>query len=83
MMDRMSDATRARLARASRGYTRARSQMDSAREELAAAIVAERLEGTGIEDITGLVPVRQTHVNRILAEAGLTKKRTPRDSAAA
>ncbi len=78
-MDFMSDETRRRLLRAARAYTRALEQMESARGELAAAIVAERREGTLIEDIAALVPYRQTQVNRILEAAGLTEKRTKSD----
>lgn len=75
MLDYMSAETEARLTRAARTYTRAKGQMDAAREELAAAIVAERLEGSLIEDITAKVPYRQGQVNRILEAAGLTEKR--------
>jgi hypothetical protein len=78
MMDCVSAETEARLTRASRAYARLRDQMGAARLELAAAIIAERREGTTIEDITAVVPYRQTHVNRILAEAGLTEKRPRR-----
>ena len=78
MMYYVSDATKTRLARAARTYARLLPQLADARTELAAAIVAERQEGTTIEDITALVPYRQTHVNRILSEAGLTEKRPRR-----
>jgi hypothetical protein len=78
MLDYMSAETEARLTRASRAYARLRDQFAAAREELAAAIVAERREGALIEDITAKVPVRQTQVNRILEAAGLTEKRPPR-----
>ena len=37
--------------------------------------MAERREGTLIEDITGDVTYRQTQVNRILKAAGLTEER--------
>jgi hypothetical protein len=67
-----------RLARANRSYERARKQMADARAELAGAVVAERLEGTTIEDITAQVSVRQGTVNRFLEAAGLTEKRTTR-----
>jgi hypothetical protein len=80
IMDAVSDETRARLKRAARAYERADAQMKAAREELAAAIIADRQDGGLIEDITGLVPYRQTQVNRILEAAGLTQKRAPRDS---
>lgn len=82
MIDCVSDATQARLARASRSYTRLKKQFADARAELADAIVTERREGTLIEDITAKVPYRQTQVNRILEAAGLTEKRTraPADS---
>lgn len=80
IMDAMSDETRARLRRAARAYERADAQMKAAREELAAAIIADRQDGGLIEDITGLVPYRQTQVNRILEAAGLTQKRAPRES---
>jgi hypothetical protein len=76
IMDFMSAETRARLLRAGRAYERTRKQFEDARAELAAAIVAERREGTLIEDIAALVPYRQTHVNRILEAAGLTEKRS-------
>jgi hypothetical protein len=76
MMECVSAETEARLDRASRTYRRLKPQLDAARKELAAAIVAERREGTLIEDITAKVPYRQTHVNRILEAAGLTEKRT-------
>jgi len=72
--------TRARLLKAARDYTRLRDQFASARDELAAAIVAERKTGTLIEDIAALVPYRQTQVNRILEAAGLTTKRAARES---
>jgi len=75
IMDFMSAETRARLHRASRNYSRLKEQFGAARDELAGAIVAERKEGTLIEDIAGLVPYRQTQVNRILEAAGLTEKR--------
>jgi hypothetical protein len=75
MMECVSDLTEARLAKAARTYTRARKTFEDARSELAAAIVAERREGTLIEDITARVPYRQTQVNRILEAAGLTEKR--------
>jgi hypothetical protein len=78
MMDCMSAETEARLTKAARAYSRLKPQMEDARQELAAAIVAERQEGSLIEDITAKVPYRQTQVNRILAAAGLTEKRTPR-----
>ena len=77
-MDFMSNETRARLAKASRTYARLQAQLKEAREELAAAIVAERKEGGLIEDITAVVPYRQTQVNRILEAAGLTEKRPRR-----
>jgi len=80
IMDAMSDETRARLARANRNFVRLRAQLDAARAELADSIVAERKEGTLIEDITGLVIYRQTQVNRILEAAGLTEKRPRRES---
>ena len=66
---------RARLTRAGRNYTRAKEAFDAARAELVAAIIAARKEGTLIEDIAGLVPYRQTQVNRVLEAAGLTEKR--------
>jgi hypothetical protein len=75
IMDLMSEAAKARTAKASRNYTRLKSQFADARKELAAAIVAERIDGEKIEDITARVPVRQTQVNRILEAAGLTEKR--------
>ena len=75
MMECVSDATQARLAKAARAYSRLKPQFEAARRELAAAIVAERQEGTFIEDITAKVPYRQTQVNRILEAAGLTEKR--------
>jgi len=78
MMEYVSAETEARLVRAARSYVRLRDQFGDARAELAAAIVAERREGTLIEDITARVPVRQTQVNRILEAAGLTEKRPRR-----
>lgn len=75
MMDRVSAETEARLAKAARAYSRLKDQFGDARAELAAAIIAERKEGTFIEDITAKVPYRQTQVNRILEAAGLTEKR--------
>jgi hypothetical protein len=80
IMDLMSDETRARLLRANRTYARLKPQFEAARAELAAAIVAERKEGTLIEDITALVTYRQTQVNRILEAAGLTEKRPRRET---
>jgi hypothetical protein len=78
-MDVVSDETLARLRKAARAYERADAQMKAAREELAAAIIAERQEGGLIEDITALVPYRQSQVNRVLEAAGLTEKRARRD----
>ena len=75
IMDCVSDESRTRLLKASRNYTRLRDQFGAARDELAGAIVAERREGVLIEDITALVPYRQTQVNRILEAAGMTEKR--------
>ena len=71
---------RARLTKAGRDYSRARDQADRARAVLVAAIVDARKEGTLIEDIAGLVPYRQTQVNRILEAAGLTEKRAKPES---
>ena len=79
MLECVSAETRAHLRRANRNYVRLRDQFAEARRELAEAIVAERREGTLIEDITGDVTYRQTQVNRILEAAGLTEKR-PRNS---
>lgn len=76
MMELVSKDTQTRLARAARDYARLRDQFAQARTELAAAIVAERREGALIEDITAVVPYRQTQVNRILEQAGLTAKRS-------
>jgi hypothetical protein len=75
MMECVSAETRARLRRANRNFVRLREQVAEARLELAEAIVAERREGTLIEDITGDVTYRQTQVNRILKAAGLTEER--------
>jgi hypothetical protein len=80
MMELVSAETQARLVRANRNYSRARKQLADARAELTEAVVAERREGTLIEDITALVEWRQTQVNRVLEAAGLTEKRTARDS---
>ncbi len=80
IMDLVSDETRTRLLRASRVFSRLKPQMDAARTELREAIIAERKEGVLIEDITALVPYRQTQVNRILEAAGLTEKRPRRES---
>jgi len=80
MMDCMSAETEARLDKASRAYRRHREQGKPIREELAAAIIEERKEGSLIEDITAKVPIRQTQVNRILEAAGLTEKRPRRES---
>ncbi len=79
MMECVSAETQARLVRANRTYVRLREQFRDARAELAQAIIAERKEGTLIEDITGKVAYRQTQVNRILEAAGLTEKRTRRE----
>lgn len=70
-----SETTKARTAKAAREYLRLKDEFGAAREELAAAIVAERREGELIEDIASRVPYRQTQVNRILEAAGLTTKR--------
>lgn len=75
IMGLVSDETRARLRKASRTYARLQEQMEEARKELAAAIVADRKDGGLIEDITAVVPYRQTQVNRILKEAGLVQER--------
>lgn len=80
MMECVSAESEARLAKAARTFSRLKPQMDAARQELAAAIVAERREGTKIEEITAKVPYRQTQVNRILEAAGLTVKRVRADS---
>lgn len=80
IMGLVSDETRRRLLRASRTYARLSAQFEAARKELAEAIVAERKEGVLIEDITALVPYRQTQVNRILEAAGLTEKRPRRET---
>jgi len=75
-----SPEAKSRTARASREYLRLRDEFESARRELAAAIVAERREGELIEDITARVPYRQTQVNRVLEAAGLTEKRAKPES---
>jgi acyl-CoA reductase-like NAD-dependent aldehyde dehydrogenase len=75
MLECVSAETRARLRRANRNFVRLKAQLEEARRELAEAIVAERREGTLIEDITADVTYRQTHVNRVLEAAGLTEKR--------
>jgi len=80
MLDYMSAETEARLTRANRNYARLRRQLADARDELAAAIVAERREGALIEDITAKVEWRQTQVNRVLEAAGLTEKRRKADA---
>lgn len=80
IMDAMSEETKARLRRADRAYVRLKKDFEKARTELAEAIVAERKEGTLIEDITTMVAYRQTQVNRILEAAGLTEKRPRRES---
>lgn len=82
MMECVSAETEARLVRTNRAFVRLRDQFEQARRELAEAIVAERKEGTLIEDITARVAYRQTQVNRILEAAGLTEKRGPRHGAA-
>jgi hypothetical protein len=71
-----SREAKARTAKAGREYLRLKEQFGKARAELAASIVAERLENEKIEDITARVPYRQTQVNRVLEAAGLTEKRT-------
>lgn len=79
MMECVSAESRARLRKANRNYVRLKGQFADARQELAEAIIAERREGTLIEDITADVEYRQTQVNRILEAAGLTEKR-PRNT---
>ena len=79
-MSYMSADSRARLLRAARNYARLRDQLAAARAELADAIVEERKDGVLIEDITALVPYRQTQVNRVLEAAGMTEKRSKRES---
>jgi len=69
-----------RTAKANRSFVRLRDELDKARKELAAAIVAERKEGELIEDIAARVTYRQTQVNRILEAAGLTEKRAKPDA---
>jgi hypothetical protein len=71
---------RSRLLKAGRNYTRAKEALDAARGELVKAIIDARKEGTLIEDIAGLVPYRQTQVNRVLEAAGLTEKRAKPES---
>ena len=61
-----------RLQKATREYNRLRD----IRKEVAAAIIAERLEGTPIEEIARLSPYKQTQVNRILKAAGLVTPRS-------
>jgi hypothetical protein len=82
IMDSMgvSPEMRSRLLKAGRDYTRAKDQFDKARGELVKAIVDARKDGTLIEDIAGLVPYRQTQVNRVLEAAGLTEKRAKPES---
>ena len=81
MMDCVSAETEARLRGRSRNYTRVKGQYGSCAERnWPTAIVAERREGTLIEDITERVPVRQTQVNRILEAAGLTQPRRQKDA---
>lgn len=75
IMGFMSDDTHRRLVVAARNYERALARLETARAELADAIVSERKDGALIEDITAAVPYRQTQVNRILEAAGLTRKR--------
>lgn len=75
IMDAMSEETRARLRRADRAYVRVKAQFEAVRAELADAIVADRKDGAKIEDITANVTYRQTQVNRILKDAGLTEAR--------
>lgn len=74
-MECVSADTRARLAKATRDYNRLRD----VRKEVAAAIIAERLEGTTIEDIARMSPYKQAQVNRILKAAGLTEERPKAD----
>jgi hypothetical protein len=69
-----------RTAKAGRDYTRLKEAFGKAREELYAAIIAERRQDEKIEDITARVPFRQTQVNRILEAAGLTEKRAKPES---
>jgi hypothetical protein len=71
---------RARLTKAGRNYDRAKKQLEEARAQLVAEIVAARKDGTLIEDIAALVPYRQTQVNRVLEAAGLTEKRAKPES---
>jgi hypothetical protein len=78
MLECVSEETEARLTRASRNYRLGKPKWEAIQRELADAIVAERREGTLIEDITAKVPIRQTQVNRIIEAAGLTQKRAPR-----
>ena len=52
-----------------------KEQLNQARAVLVAAIVEDRKAGGLIEDITAVVPYRQTQVNRILKDAGLTEER--------
>ena len=80
MMECVSAETDARLARANRNYVRVKAQFETARAELADAIVADRLDGAKIEDITAKVEYRQGQVNRILKAAGLTVPRVRDDS---
>ena len=76
-MEAVSEATRARLARATRDYNR----LKDIRKEVAAAIIADRLAGAKIEDIARRSPYKQTQVNRILKAAGLTEPRKAADAA--
>ena len=82
IMDDMSDETRARLVQASQVFAGLQSQLNEARTVLVAAIVEDRKAGGLIEDITAVVPYRQTHVNRILKDAGLTEERKRHPAAA-
>lgn len=76
-MVRVSETTRARLARATRDYNR----LKDIRKEVAAAVIAEREEGTPIEEIARMSPYKQTQINRILKAAGLTEERKAADAA--
>lgn len=80
MMFRVSEETRAELIAAARAYRQQEKRSAAVRARLHAAIVAERKEGTKVSEIEDIAPYRRGRVTTVLEAAGLTEKRTQRES---
>jgi hypothetical protein len=80
MMICVSKETRDELVAASRAYAQHEKRTKALRDRLHAAIIAEKKEGTSVSEITDLAPYRRGRVTTILGDAGLTEKRSQRES---